>query len=142
MAEDKVQESQEERKPDIVVWDKDRGYYAKSLSYGSDLGAPAIKIDDVRGWRKREVANANHHIETKFNELRQEYERLMMEYELNQFVYSMVEYSFVPVVGYTYHLYKREDGSHFLSLIEPSQWKMGYVFSVQLDSNNKWIRRS
>ncbi len=45
---------EKEKKPDIVVWDEEKGYYAKNLPYASDLGAPAIKVDDVKGWRQRQ----------------------------------------------------------------------------------------
>ena len=128
-------------KPDIVVWDEERGYFAKNLPYGSDLGAPAIKQDDVLGWRNREVVNVNHQFETKYNELKEEFNKLIIEYDLNQFIYSKVEYSFVPVIGYVYHLYDREDGTYFLSLIEPSQWNKKFMFTVQLDSSNKWIKK-
>lgn len=128
----------EEKKPDIVVWDKEKGYYAKNLPYASDLGAPAIKVDDVLGWRQREVVNANHVFESKFNEIKAEYEKLILEYDLNQFIYSNVEYSFIPVIGHIYHLYKRDDEKYFLSLIEPSHWKMEFIFSVRLNSSNKW----
>ncbi len=125
-------------KPDIIVWDEDRGYYAKNLAYGSDLGAPVIKIDDVKGWRTREVTNVNHQFETKYNELQEEFKKLLHDYDLNQFIYSKVEYSFIPVIGNVYYLYKRDDDSCFLSLIEPNQWNKKFIFAVGLDSNNKW----
>ena len=130
----------EEKKPDIIVWDKEKGYYAKNLPYASDLGAPAIKVDDVIGWRQREVVNANHVFESKFNEIKAEYEKLIIEYDLNQFIYSKVEYSFIPVIGHVYHLYKRNDDNYFLSLIEPGQWKLEFIFSVRLSSSNKWVK--
>ena len=53
-----------DKKPDIIVWDKERGYYSKELTYGSNVGAPSIKLDDVIGWRDREVVNVNHHFKT------------------------------------------------------------------------------
>jgi len=40
------------KKPDIVVWSEEKGYYAKELIYGTNLGAPVITVDDVKGWRK------------------------------------------------------------------------------------------
>lgn len=125
-------------KPDIVVWDEERGYYAKNLAYPSDLGAPVIKIDDVKGWRTREVTNVNHQFENKYNELQEEFKKLLQDFDLNQFIYSKVEYSFIPVVGKTYYLYQRNDDSCFLSLIEPNRWDKKFIFAVGLDSNNKW----
>ena len=127
-----------EKKPDIVVWDEVRGYYAKELAYPSDLGAPAIKLDDVKGWRAREVTNVNHKLEAKYLELRKEFRKLMEEYDLNQFIYSKVEYNFLPIVGQYYYLYQKENKNFFLSLIEPTQWNQNFIFMVYLDSNNKW----
>lgn len=129
-----------DKKPDIVVWDEEKGYYAKSLAYPSDLGAPAIQVDDVRGWRQREVVNVNHVFETKLNEIKEEYNKLINEFDLNQFIYTSVEYSFIPVIGHSYHLYKRNDDTYFMSLIEPSNWNMEFVFSVTLNSSNKWVK--
>jgi hypothetical protein len=129
-----------DKKPDIIVWDEERGYYAKGLSYPSDLGAPVIHVDDVKGWRQREVVNVNHVFESKLNEIKEEYNKLISEYDLNQFIYTNVEYSFIPVIGHKYHLYKRESGSYFLSLIGPESWKKEFIFSVTLNSSNKWVK--
>lgn len=128
------------KKPDIIVWDEERGYYAKNLPYASDLGAPVIKADDVKGWRDREIVNVNHQFETKYNELKEEYNKLLLEYELNNFVYSNVEYSFIPVIGHTYYLYQKENGNYFMSLIEPDQWDKKFIFELKLDSSNKWVK--
>lgn len=125
-------------KPDIIVWDEERGYYAKNLPYGSDLGAPTISVDDVQGWRQKEVVTFNQAFEKKFDELKQQFISLMNEYDLNQFIYTKAEYNFLPIIGHTYHLYLRENGVYFLSLIPPDSWKANHIMSVQMDSNNKW----
>lgn len=126
------------KKPDLVVWDENKGYYAKELTYGSNVGAPAINIEDVKGWRTREVTNVNHQFEAEYNKLKEEFEQLINEYHLNSFIYSKVEYSFLPVVGETYYLYQRENGTHFLSIVAPDQWKQKFVFAVCLDAKSKW----
>jgi len=128
----------EEKKPDIIVWSEERGYYAKELAYGSNVGAPVIKADDVIGWRLREVSNVNNLFTAKYNEIKAEVEKLIDDYNWNELIYGHVEYSFIPVVGQTYYLYKRENSSLFMSLIEPTQWKKEYVGSFKLDSSNKW----
>lgn len=129
-----------EKKPDIVVWDEEKGYYAKNLPYPTDLGAPSIEIDDVKGWRHREVVNVNHTFEAKLDEIKEQYKKLIEEYELNNFIYKNVEYSFIPVIGHTYYLYQRDNGTFFLSLIEPGGWNMKFIFSVKLNSSNKWVK--
>ncbi len=49
---------------------------------------------------------------------------------------------FEPVIGKQYHLYRRANGKHLLSLIAPAEWgaKMPYDFvaSVHLLSDHTW----
>jgi len=35
--------------PDLVVYSEEKGFYSKELTYGSNVGAPAIKLEDVSG---------------------------------------------------------------------------------------------
>ena len=126
------------KKPDLVVWDEEKGYYARELTYGSNIGAPVIKLDEVSTWKQGKVKEVNDQFKTKFEELKKEAEKLINEYNWNELIYSQVEYSFQPVVGHIYHLYIRKNESMFLSMIEPNQWKYECVGSFMLDSNNKW----
>ena len=129
-----------DKKPDLVVWDEERGYYANQLTYGSNIGAPAIQIDNVDGWRVAKVKEVNSEFEARYNELIAEAQKLKNEYEWNELIYTKVKYNFQPVVGHVYHLYSKDDESMFLSIIEPSSWKMKYIASFKLDSTNKWIK--
>jgi hypothetical protein len=129
-----------DKKPDLVVWDEERGYYARELTYGSNLGAPAIKIDNVDGWRLAKIKDVNSEFEARYNELIAEAQKLKNEYEWNELIYTKVKYNFQPVVGHVYHLYSKDDESMFLSIIEPSSWNMKHIASFKLDSTNKWIK--
>jgi len=124
--------------PDNIVWSEKKGFFAKELAYGSDLGAPAIKLDDVLGWRTREATNVNNLFSAKYNEIKAEIDKLIDDYNWNELIYNHVEYSFIPVIGQTYYLYSRENQSLFLSLIEPNQWNKKHIGSFRLDSSNKW----
>ncbi len=42
-----TQKRKQKDKPDLVVWDEERGYYQRELTYGSNHGAPAIKLEDA-----------------------------------------------------------------------------------------------
>ena len=126
------------KKPDLVVWSEEKGYYPRELTYGSNLGAPAISLDDVKGWREANVKEVNQQFKTKYEELKAEAEKLIAEYDWNEFIYTKVEYSFQPIVGHTYHLYMRENETVFMSIINPSEWKMKHIASFKLDSVNKW----
>lgn len=128
-----------EEKPDQVVWTKEKGYYQKGLTYGSNVSAPAINLENINGWKQSNVDVANKNFQTKFEELKQEYERLVHEVQLNELVYSS-KYSFTPVMGQVYHLYSKADESLFLSLISPDTWKQQYIGSFKLDTDHKWIK--
>jgi hypothetical protein len=40
-----------ESKPDNVVYSDDEGFNASVLPYGTNVGAPVIRIDDVVSWK-------------------------------------------------------------------------------------------
>ena len=128
------------KKPDLVVWSEERGYYPRELTYGSNLGAPVIKIDNVDGWRLSKVKDVNSEFETRYNELIAQAQKLKEEYDWNELIYTKAHYTFQPVVGHVYHLYDRGGDNLFLSIIEPSSWKMNHIASFRLDSSNKWIK--
>jgi hypothetical protein len=109
------------------------------LPYGSNVGAPAIKPDNIDDWKLRGVNKVNRQLETKFNELKSEYSRLIEEYEWNELVYQ-ARFSYEPVIGDTYHLYIGNNGKPFLSLISPNEWNKEYIGSFKLNSEHKWIK--
>ena len=108
------------------------------LPYGSNIGAPSIKVDNIDGWKKTNAVKVNKELQTKFEELKCQYQKLIEDYEWNQLVYSS-HYNFEPIIGEIYHLYQNKDKT-FLSLISPEEWNFGYIGSFKLDSNNKWVK--
>ena len=106
------------------------------LPYGSNIGAPAIKIENIDVWKQKNIQKVNKNLETKFEELTNEYEKLVEEYNVNQLVYS-AHYNFEPIIGETYYLYNGKN-KLFLSIIKPNEWNVEHVGSFRLDSNNKW----
>ena len=107
------------------------------LPYGSNVGAPAIRPDDVDTWKNEKVAKTNHYFETRYNEIKEEYKKLIEAYEWNKLVYGS-DFKFEPVKGDTYYLYQRESGTLFLSLVEPQYNKWIFIGAFKLDSNDKW----
>ena len=124
---------------DNIVFSEENGYNANVLAYPTNVGAPAIKMDNVVDWKNIGIRNVNKEFESKFNELKAEYEKLMQEYEWNEILYN-AKYSFEPIIGETYHLYLANDGSNFLSLIHPNHWNKEHIGSFKLNSNKKWIQ--
>ena len=124
--------------PDNVVFSEELGYNANTLSYPTSVGAPAIKLDNIVDWKNTGVRNVNKEFESKFNELKIQYDKLMQEYEWNEIVYN-AKFSFEPIIGEVYHLYLGKDGANFLSLIDPVSWNKEHIGSFQLNSNKKWV---
>ena len=83
----------------------------------------------------------NKEFQSKFNELQIQYQQLVEEYEWNELVYS-AKFSFEPVVGGIYHLYRNQDGSNFLSLIGPNEWNKEHIGTFKLNSDKKWLHLS
>lgn len=128
------------KKPDLVVWSEEKGYYARELAYGSNVGAPAINVEEVSTWKQRGANQVNLAFKARYEELKAEVSKLMSEYNWNDLIYKEAQYSFQPIVGEIYHLYMRDDETFFLSLIEPHQWNKRYIGSFKLDTNNKWLK--
>ena len=104
------------KRPDSVVYDEENGYNSNILPYGTNVGAPAIKMEDISTWKSISVNKVNKQLSSKFNELKQEYQKLVEEYKWNDLVYKS-KFNFEPVIGDTYHLYDDGKGDIFLSLI-------------------------
>ena len=128
-----------EKKPDLVVWSEEKGYYSNELVYGSSVGAPAIRLEDVGGWKRIQAQTANKIFTKKYEEIKDQFKALVDEVSWNEFVYSST-YNFIPVIGETYYLFERIDGTPFLSLITPNEWDMKFIGATRLESNNKWIK--
>lgn len=128
----------ENKKPDNIVYTEQVGYNANILPYATSVGAPIIQIDDLVSWKSRGITTVNKQFENKFNELKAQYESLMQEFEWNELVYS-AKFSFEPVIGEIYHLYRDLQGVLFLSLIGPNEWKKDHVGTFKLNSEKKWI---
>ena len=109
------------------------------LPYGSNVSAPAIRTEDIDAWKQRGVNKVNKQLSTKFEELKEEYRRLVQEFQWNELVYT-AKFAYEPVIGETYHLYVGNNGAPFLSLIGPNEWNREYIGSFRLDSNQKWIK--
>ena len=126
------------KKPDNIVYTEEDGYHAKLLPYASTVGAPVIKLEDVASWKTQGIQKVNKEMESKFNELKNEYNRLIEEYQWNDVIYN-AKFSFEPVVGEVYFMYRDNDDKEFLSLISPDEWNKEYVGTFKLNSERKWI---
>ena len=119
--------------PDNIVYNDESGEFdAKLKSYPTTVGSQKFEPIVVD---KGDTIKVNKHFQSKFEELKGEWNKLVEEYEWTSLVYGS-RYSFQPIVGETYHLYKEDD--LFLSIIEPHQWDKEHIGSFKLLTNGKW----
>jgi hypothetical protein len=109
------------------------------LPYGSNVGAPSIKVDNIESWKNPKVIKVNKEFNNRYESLKKQYDELVEEFKWNEIVYNS-KFNFEPVVGETYHLYYGQNGTTFLSLIEPNQWGREHIGSFTLNYDNKWIK--
>ena len=130
----------EEKKPDNVVYNEETQKYDAALKpYGTNVGAPSIVPNDSLAWKNRSINKVNHKVRTKYLELKAEYEKMLEEFEYNKIIFD-AKFSFEPIVGETYHLYKRKNGESFLSMIGPKECNFDFIGSFYLNADQIWQR--
>ena len=111
-----------------------------SLPYASNLGAPVIKPDhSLGGWKVGAVHRANKHYNERFNKLKKEFEQLAEDVKWNEIIFN-AEMRLKPVIGNTYHLYKKDNGKYFVSLFAPQEcsWGEKHQGAFRLNYDNRW----
>ena len=131
----------ESKKPDQVVYNEaTQRYDAFAREHMTSLSAPKIELPDVVSWKSNNIYDANKFFAAGFEELENSYKALMKSYQNNIMLYD-AKYSFEPIIGNDYYLYKREDkrgGSLFLSLLKPNECSFNYVGTFRLNSSKVW----
>ena len=61
----------------------------------------------------------------------------MQEFEYNNLIFES-KFTFEPIVGEVYHLYKRKNGDSFLSIIAPEQCRFNALGSFYLNADHIW----
>lgn len=127
-----------EKKPDNVVYNTETNKYDASLKpYATNVGAPVITATDTVAWKNRSINKLNHKVKTRFKEIKKEYEQLMQEFEHNKLIHD-AKFTFEPIIGQHYHLYERDNGETFLSIIAPNECRFNSLGSFYLNADQTW----
>lgn len=128
----------DEKKPDNVVYNTETQKYDAYLKpYATSVGAPVITTTDSVAWKNRSVNKLNNKIHTRFKEIKEQYEQLMQEFEDNRLIHD-AEFTFEPIIGQHYHIYVRENGDNFLSIIAPNECSFNSLGSFYLNADQIW----
>jgi hypothetical protein len=109
-----------------------------SKRYPTEVGAPKFEPDNISLFKIEKTSKIKKYYSSKFEEMTKEYEKLMSEIQMNERLYT-ASHNFEPISGEIYHLYKKESGEEFLSLISPEQWKrFEFIGSYKFLSDGRW----
>ena len=127
-----------DKKPDNVVFNTEIQRYDAALKpYATNVGALVITATDTIAWKNRSINKINHKVKAKYLELKAEYEKMIHEFEYNKLIFNS-KFTFEPIIGEVYHLYKRENGESFLSIIAPEQCNFNALGSFYLNADQIW----
>ena len=130
MATDKI--------PDSIVFNTETQKYDAALKpYATSVGSPVITPTDTVSWKNRSIHKINSKVEAKYLELKAEYQKMMEEFKYNKLIFEAT-FTFEPIIGKVYHLYKRDSGESFLSIIAPNECNFNFIGSFYLNADQIW----
>lgn len=128
----------QDKKPDNVVFNTETQKYDAALKpYATSVGAPVITTTDTIAWKNRSINKINHKVAAKYMKLKDEYEKMMQQFEYNNLIFA-AKFSFEPIIGQVYHLYKRNENENFLSIISPNECNFNPLGSFYLTVDQIW----
>lgn len=110
-----------------------------ALAYGISPSAPSsIHPVDIGKWKGKIAPTFRSYFQERYDDLVRQFQALAEEFNINQLVYES-SISFEPVIGKVYHLYQKQDGTRFLSLVDPNEtfWG-GYIGTFRMTAQYTW----
>ena len=123
-------------KPDNIVYnDSTKEYDAYKKNYPTNFNSKNFTNEIINDLK----SEAKPYFLQRLNEIKLEYDLIVEKIKWNEIIFNS-DCNFNPVVGKEYYLYEKED-KIFLSLISPNEWKMKYLGTFTLQSNNTWKKK-
>lgn len=128
------------QRPDNVVYNENTKKYDAALKpYNTNVGAPAIKHNDLSNWKKVGSNKVNYHLKAEFESIKKKYDNIIEIYDWNQKIYES-KFSFEPIIGNIYHLYNSDKQELFLSQLAPNEWNKEHLGSFELNSDRIFMK--
>lgn len=121
------------------------------LPYAASVAGAVIKPTEEGLIRHKALTAMEEQTQMQMEQIRKQIELLALQAqeiqkrkELSLLIYG-AQLNFTPVIGHTYYMYERTDGSHLLSLISPQEWggKAGpyrkFIAAVKLLADHTWV---
>lgn len=144
--------SNEEKKKEFInPIDEDKiSENPHNLPYAHTVGGFQIKPIDKGKVKARALTAMEEQTQSQLNQIKEQIDVLARQakeiqkrVEVSQWIY-MSEMGFEPLSGQTYHLYKKDNGKHVLSIIGPNEWGKKecpfseFVSSVRMLADHTW----
>ena len=129
-------------------------YYHKQLSvlpYSAAVSGAIIKPTEEGVIRHKALTAMEEQTNMQLDQIRKQIELLALQAqeiqkrkELSMLIYD-ARLNFAPVIGQTYYVYEKADGSYLLSLVSPKEWGGGsgpfkrFVAAVKLLADHTWM---
>jgi hypothetical protein len=120
-----------------------------SLPYPHHMGSALVKPEDQGKIKSRGLNAMEHQTDMQLGQIYEQMQlladqakTLQARKDISERIYT-AEMRFEPLINHVYHLYKKDNGTHLLSLIAPDQWgrsKKSFVFvaTVRLLADHTW----
>lgn len=130
--------------------DKDKIAEVPSLlPYAHSVGGALVKPEDKGKIKSRALSAMEQQTDMQIKQIQKQIELLASQAKAIKdrmdFSYQIyqAEMGFEPFIGHIYHLYQKEEGSWFMSMIGPKEWGRAqadriYLASVKLLSDHTW----
>lgn len=119
------------------------------LPYAHHVGGTVIKPIDKGKVKGRAMAAMQQQVQSQMDQI---YKQMELLAEQAKILHKRVEISnriydadipFQPLISHIYHLYRREEGKHVLSLIGPQDWGRSkpigtFIATVKMLSDHTW----
>lgn len=133
---------EKKKTPDSVVYNQESQRYDSFLKeYPTSLSSPRIDVSEISLFKQRAFTHANHKFTKRAEEIKQQIDILLREFEDNDLVWSS-NIGFEPQIGSEIYLYENKSGKRFASLISPDEWKNDFKYfgNFKLDTDFSWKR--
>lgn len=119
---------------------------AEAKASRQDLVQLAAEVQKADSWIKANACNKLQVIADQIKFLQMQAENILLEAERNAKLHR-VACNFRKRPGHIYHLYQRESGQFYFSLLSPEEWgdsapMQRYVASYRLESDRSWTSQS
>ena len=140
----------QEEKPFINPIDADKiAQNPGLLPFAHTLSSGVIKPDDLGKIKSNALMAMEQQTDMQLNQLQQQIQLLYNQAQeikartdISVWIYQ-ADIGFDPLINHTYHLYEKDNGKHFLSMVSPKEWGRSkkfkrFIATVKLLADHTW----